>query len=132
MTSQTKRNNPEHNTPPKDFRHKRNRKTEANLDSDPIPSYCVVCSNVIVDCDPDKSIEGDDAMFCEGLCNAWVHRTCVGLSKHSYAALSEDDTPYLCPHCCMQQQSSVIEGSSINAYIDSAFKQMESHLLSSL
>ena len=32
----------------------------------------------------------------------------------------------------MQQQSSVIEGSSINAYIDSAFKQMESHLLSSL
>ena len=81
----------------------------------------MVCSNVIVDCDPDKSIEGDNAMFCEGLCNAWVHRTCVGLSKHLYAALSEDDTPYLCPHCCMQQQSSVIEGSSINAYIESAF-----------
>jgi len=69
-------------------------------------------------------------LFCEG---SWVHRTCVGLSKQSYAALTEDaDTPYLCPHCCMKQQSLAIEDLSTNTYIDSALKQMESHLLSSL
>ena len=70
-------------------------------------------------------------MFCEGLCYAWVHRICVGFSKLAYVALCEDDIPYLCPHCYMKQQSSVIEGSSANAYIDSAPRQMESHLLSS-
>jgi len=61
------------------------------------------------------------------VCNAWVHRICVGLSKQTYVALFEDDTPYLCPHCCMEQKSSVTKGSSANAYIDSALKQMESH-----
>ena len=127
----SKRGNPDHDTPPKDPRHKRNKRTEANSDSDQTPSYCLVCSNVIVDCNPDKNIEGDDAMFCKGMCNAWVHRTCVGLSKQSYTALTEDDTPYLCPHCSMKQQSSVIQELSANTHIGSAFKQMESHLLSS-
>ena len=70
-------------------------------------------------------------MFCEGICNAWVQRTCVGLSKHMFPFLKMTDTPYLCPHCCMKQQSYAIEGSSANAYIDSALKQMEGHLLSS-
>jgi len=57
-------------------------------------------------------------LFYEG---SWVHRTCVGLSKQSYAALTEDtDTPYLCPHCCMKQQSLAIEDLSTNTYIDSA------------
>jgi len=32
-------------------------------------------------------------MFCEGTCNAWVHRIFVGLSKRSYVSLTEDDMP---------------------------------------
>jgi len=49
----SKRGNLDHDTPPKDPRHKRNKRTEANFDSDQTPSYCLVCSNVIVDCNPD-------------------------------------------------------------------------------
>ena len=101
-------------------------------DTDPAPSFCLVCSKVIVNYNPDKSIEGDDAMYYEGICNAWVHRTCVGLSKQSYEALAEDDTPYLCPYCHMKQQSTVIEGLRTNSHIDSAFTQLENRLLSSL
>ena len=126
----SKRNFPEHDTPPKDHRFKRNKKGVADTDS--APSFCLVCSKVIVVYNPDKSIEGDDAMYCEGICNAWVHRTCVGLSKQSYEALAEDDTPYLCPHCHMKQQSTVIEGLGTNSHIDSAFTQLENRLLSSL
>ena len=70
-------------------------------------------------------------MFCEGTCNAWVHRTCVGLNKQAYmlSFLKMTNLIYsVCPHCCMKQQSSVIEGSSVNDYIDFALKQMESQL----
>ena len=69
-------------------------------------------------------------MYCKG--NAWVHKTCVGLSKQSYKTLAEDDTPYLCPHCHVKQQSTVIEGLRTNSHIDSAFTQLENRLLSSL
>jgi len=57
----SKRNNPEHDTPPKDPRFKWNKKDAANTES--APSYCLVCSNFIVECDPINSIEVDDAVL---------------------------------------------------------------------
>ena len=67
---------------------------------------------MIVDYNPDKSVEGgsSDAMFSEGTSDVWVHRT-YGLSKQSYATLTEDDTPYLCPHCCIKKN---LRGHSIS------------------
>lgn len=104
--SRTKRNRPEHDTPPKDQRNKRDKK---GLEGDSLPSNCPVCCNVIVDHDEEKGIEGDDAMFCEGTCNAWIHRTCVGLSCMSYEELSEQESPYFCPQCTSSNQSKEIE-----------------------
>ena len=82
----SKRNYPEHDTPPKDQKHKHDKK---GGEEDSTPAHCPVCCKVIVEHNEEKKIEGDDAVFCEGTCNAWVHRMCVGLSKHSYEALTE-------------------------------------------
>ena len=32
-------------------------------------------------------------MYCEGGCDAWIHRKCAGLSKQQYKILTEEDTP---------------------------------------
>ena len=96
---QTKRNHPEHDTPPKDWRNKRDK---TGLEGD---SNCLVCCNLIVDHDEEKGIEGDEAMFCEGTCNAWIHRTCVGLSSMSYEALLEQESPYFYPQCTSSKKS---------------------------
>jgi len=99
----TKRNNPEHNTPPSEHRHKRNRGGGES------PTNCLVCLNVIAECNEEQGVDGDDAIFCEGKCNSWIHRMCVGLSLKAYQELSNDDSPYLCPHCKITQQADEIE-----------------------
>ena len=95
----TKRSNPEHDTPPDSNRHKRNK------EGGQPPSNC---SNVIVEYNEEQGADGDDAIFCEGKCNSWIHRMCVGLSKMCYQELSEDDSPYFCPHCKINQQANEI------------------------
>ena len=65
----SKRNHPEHDTLPKDQRNKRDNK---GLNGDTSPTHCLVCCNVIVEYDEEKGIEGDDAVFCEGSCSAWI------------------------------------------------------------
>ena len=130
MATPGKRGNPEHDTPPKDQRHKRNKKGGSD---ELTPTHCSVCSNIIVaECCTDKGIDGDDALFCEGVYQAWVHRMCVGLNKQTYEALAEDDCPYLCSHCNINEQSRIIEDLKISSQLDDILKQMESHLLSSL
>ena len=90
----------------KDQRNKRDRK---GVKGDSSPTKCPVCCNVIVEYDEEKGIEGDDAMFCEGTCNAWIHRMCVGLSSKSYEALTEQESPYFCPQCASINQTKEIE-----------------------
>ena len=65
--------------------------------------------NVIAECNEEQGVDGDDAIFCEGKCNSWIHRMCVGLSLKAYQELSDDDSPYLCPHCKITQQADEIE-----------------------
>ena len=67
-----------------------------------------VCENAIVEEDKERDIAGDDALICEGKCNAWIHSTCLGLNKQNYQALSESDAPYLCPHCMLNKQAQEI------------------------
>ena len=98
----TKRNNPEHSTPSDSNRHKRNKAGGQS------PINCLVCFNFIVEYNEKQGIDGDDAIFCEGKCYSWIHRMCVGLSKKGYQELSEDDSPYLCPHCKITQQANEI------------------------
>ena len=57
-----KRQVPDHNTPTKDA-EKRTKENE--------PLICPVCDAVIVE-DTDNETD-DDAVFCEGICQAWIH-----------------------------------------------------------
>ena len=41
----------------------------------------------------------DDVIFCENMCNAWIHRQCAGLSKGAFDVLTVSESPFYCPHC---------------------------------
>ena len=56
---------------------------------------CLVCELVI----KEGNDEPDETVYCEGDCQGWLHRKCVGMTKKLYLALSESDNPYICPHC---------------------------------
>ena len=58
---------------------------------------CPICDVVIRDCD-DKS-KSDDALYCEGDCQSWLHRKCVGMTRKMYIALGQSEEVYYCPHC---------------------------------
>ena len=70
---------------------------------------CLVCGSRITKANEVEGITGDNAVFCEGKCDAWIHRTCIRLSKQSFEALSESESPYLCPHCILSKQTKEIE-----------------------
>jgi len=64
----------------------------------------LICDKIIIE--QDENNVGEDAVFCEGTCQVWVHRTCVGLINKLYNVLSESDDPYLCLHCMLCKQNS--------------------------
>ena len=100
-----KRSNSVHDTPPKDStKRNKKKKKKPNL----AQANCPVCQRDIIEEDEEKDIARDDALLCEGNCNAWVHRTCLDLNKQAYDALSESDSPYLCPHCMINKQTQEI------------------------
>ena len=93
------RSAPVHATPPKGSDKKKQKKK-------PKPAECCpVCGNTIIEEDEEQGVTGDDALFCEGQCNTWIHRTCLGLNNKLYQALTEADDPYLCPHCLLDKQA---------------------------
>ena len=95
----------DHNTPPKDPTKQNKQKKKPK----PTQANCPVHENAIVEEDEERDIAGDDALICESKCNARIHRTCLGLNKQNYQALSESDTPYLCPHCMLNKQAQEID-----------------------
>ena len=58
---------------------------------------CPICMEVIKENTSKRN--GDDAIFCENMCNAWLHRQCAGLSKPAFDALTVSENPFYCPHC---------------------------------
>ena len=66
-----KRSNPVHNTPPKTS-EKKNKKEE---------EICIICDSAILEDEDDEEQTGDEAIFCEGLCQGWLHRKCAGLTN---------------------------------------------------
>ena len=64
-----------------------------------LPSViCPICEEPIVD-GTHESIE------CEGMCKAWLHRRCAGLSKAAFEAATVSPDPFLCSHCRLAAQS---------------------------
>ena len=75
----TKRKQPVHNTPPSGVAGK---KTKGTLEEDDKCEVCIVCDCTILEAS--ESTEGQDAVFCEGDCQGWIHRMCAGFSRPAF------------------------------------------------
>jgi len=65
---------------------------------------CTLCQDPIVDAN--ETAEGQDSIFCEGQCSAWIHRQCTGLSKSIFDTLTKSEVSFYCPHCTLQNHAS--------------------------
>ena len=63
-------------------------------------SNCVVCERIIKD--QDSSNSGQDAIFCEGDCQGWLHRTCAGISEKAFNVATTSDHYHYC-RCNLQE-----------------------------
>ena len=81
---------------------------------------CPVCLENIVE--GTKTKPGQDAVYCEGICDTWLHRKCVGLSKTTFANL-DINVPYICPHCQLHTQE--IEIVSLKNTIETLTKTID-------
>ena len=80
---------------------KRKSKNVKNSEAD-----CIVCEEAILE--PGENSDGDEAVFCEGDCQGWIHRKCAGLTRPAFLKLGESDSQYLCSHCMLVNQNSEI------------------------
>ena len=71
---------------------------EENQDGE--PATCAVCDEIITE--PTDDEPGDEAVYCEGKCESWFHRKCVGLSRTAYTLASEPESPPFYCLLCMQ------------------------------
>uniref|UniRef100_A0A1X7TNR6 PHD-type domain-containing protein n=1 Tax=Amphimedon queenslandica TaxID=400682 RepID=A0A1X7TNR6_AMPQE len=63
--------------------------------------FCPICDDLIED-------ETQQSIFCEGICNTWLHRCCAGLSKAAFSGLEGSAEKFYCPHCRLQDQADEI------------------------
>jgi len=84
-------------TPPK-----RKAKGGKNSEAD-----CLICEKPILDVS--ENCVGEDAVFCEGSCQGWIHRTCAGVTRPAFEKLEEPGTHYLCSYCTLVSQNKEIK-----------------------
>ena len=81
-----------------------------------LPSVlCSICEDVILDAS--AKCPGHDAIECEGLCQAWLHRGYAGISKVAFQMASNSSGPFLCPSCRLVEHASELQTlkSTVNA-----------------
>ena len=70
-----------------------------------LPSVlCSICEDAILDASAKSP--GHDAIECEGLCQACLHRGCAGVSKAAFQLASSSPKPFLCPPCRLVEHTS--------------------------
>ena len=63
---------------------------------------CSICCQVVLD--------KDEALFCAGKCQQWLHRYCCSVTEQQYKASTDSKCPFLCPWCDRErQQEEIIE-----------------------
>ena len=60
-------------------------------------NFCAVCEEEVSE--PVSGRGGDEAVKCEGICGAWLHRKCAGLTKMAFAEVCKSDNPFFCAQC---------------------------------
>jgi hypothetical protein len=80
------------------------KKSEKKLASDASNTevQCGLCCKPVVE-------DRDEALLCEGSCNAWLHRYCAGVTVSHYAALQDSPLPFLCTMCSQVKQAAIIK-----------------------
>ena len=68
---------------------------------------CCICDKNITEDTEDS--EGEEAIYCEGICKSWVHRKCAGLSNTWFTKLSTTNKPFICIYCMLFEQISTIQ-----------------------
>ena len=72
-------------------------------------NICPICLDLIWDATDER--EGQDSIFCEGMCKSWLHRRCAGLSKKLFDEISDPcqaNIPFHCPHCRLATQGKAL------------------------
>ena len=67
---------------------------------------CCICDKGISE-EPGK---GEESIFCEGVCQSWLHTRCAGLSPAVFASVSSSSEPFLCFACHIASQKKEIAG----------------------
>lgn len=121
-SKKTKRKRTQTSTPP-------TKQGKKSKDGDPFVtqnrsdgSICSICDEIILEPIEEEQM-GHDAVYCEGICQCWLHRKCAGLSKQTFDALGESDDPYHCTHCTLIAQQKEI--SDLKEQVKSLSSQLE-------
>ena len=67
---------------------------------------CCICEEKIIE--ETEEQDGEEAIFCEGLCKNWIHCKCAGLSNVWFSKLSSSNKPFVCVYCTLFEQISII------------------------
>ena len=67
---------------------------------------CPICDKVITDQDGQR--KGHDAVFCDGVCQEWLHRVCAGLPKKVFLEIKDSVEPSYCLNCTNRRQEKEI------------------------
>ena len=67
---------------------------------------CPVCEDIVRE--TKGRSKGQDAVFCDGSCQMWLHRCCAGLSRERFEALASSEESFLCPACQRDSQQETI------------------------
>ena len=70
-----------------------------------VKTICDICCNEVIE--TESNTEG--ALFCEGACQKWVHRSCAGVTRYHFEKLSKSDDPWYCPCCTVVSQNKQID-----------------------
>lgn len=67
---------------------------------------CTICEYTIREVK--SRSKGQDVVFCDGFCHAWLHCHCAGLSRLRFEALANSEEVFLCPRCQHESQQETI------------------------
>ena len=52
------------------------------------------------------------ALFCEGVCEQWIHPYCSGVPLSWFITLNGSSTAFQCYSCCQTKYAEMVEGLS--------------------
>lgn len=68
---------------------------------------CPICDSTVKDAVGNR--RGDEAVECEGICAAWMHRKCASLSKAAFESVSKSKDPFYCSQCKLGKMELEVE-----------------------